>query len=100
MTAKDIQAQIAELQGKLGEAQEATLPKATPEAGEHYSDFSLEQVTVLRTAYLKNGTKIVRVYSKPGRSELRFENFDEDGEVTKSGTIAKNVPFPKRTTRR
>lgn len=101
MTAKEIQAQIEKLQEQLVQSATADLPKPELQDGEVFADLTLEQLTVLRTSYLKTGTKIVRVILTPGGpSNLRFENFGSDGEVTKSGDIAKNVPFPKRTSRR
>jgi len=101
MTAKQIQDQIDKLQSELRQSKAASLPKPELQDGEVFADLTLEQLTVLRTSYLKNGTKTVRVFVTPGGpSELRFENFDEDGEVTRKGNIASDVPFPKRNVRR
>jgi len=97
MTTKQIEDQIAKLTSQLAEAKAVSLPKAELQEGEVFTDLSVEQLTVLRTSYLKNGTKTVRVFVKPGgRNDLRFENYDSEGEVTRKGNIASNVPFPVR----
>ncbi len=103
MTQKELLAQIEALQKQLAASQSAVkLPEPELAEGEVYGDFTLEQLTVLRTSYLKSGVRKVRLIFQPNQSEaeLRFQNFDAEGDEVKSGSIASDVPFPKRSTRR
>ena len=103
MTNEELVAQIEALKAELNQQATAVeLPEPELEDGEVYGDFTLEQLTVLRTSYLKSGVRKVRLYFKPNQSEasLRFTHYDSEGDEVKAGNIESNVPFPKRTTRR